>query len=148
MSSDTEVDPVLDLGPLPSLTGYALRRAQLAVFADFHAHFAPLDLRPGQFSVLLVLRQNPGARPSRVADALGIKRANFAPLLTGLLERGLVERSTEAADRRAQALHLTPAGYALLEQADAAQAKHEARMMRRIGADEYATLLAILARLA
>ena len=45
----------LDLGPLPGLLGYALRRAQVAVFADFMASFATLDLRPAQFSVLLLM---------------------------------------------------------------------------------------------
>ena len=32
----------IDLGPLPELIGYVLRRAQLAVFQDFFNAFAPL----------------------------------------------------------------------------------------------------------
>ena len=115
----------LDLGPLPSLVGYALRRAQLAVFADFYQEFAALGLRPAQFSVLVVLRHNPGARASQVAEALGIQRANFTSMLRGLQERALVERRAAADDSRAVALHLSAAGNGLLDQAEAALARHE-----------------------
>ena len=59
----------LDLGPLPHLLGYALRRAQIAVFADFIAAFEPLGLRPAQFSVLLLIDINPGCKQS---DNLGV----------------------------------------------------------------------------
>ena len=49
--------PPLDRGLLPSLLGYALRRTQSAVFADFAATFARAGetLTPGEFG-LLVLR--------------------------------------------------------------------------------------------
>jgi DNA-binding MarR family transcriptional regulator len=142
----TEKD-ALDLGPLPGLIGYTLRRAQLAVFADFQDNFAELDLRPTQLSVLLVLRHNPGARPSAVADTLAIKRTNFAPLLNGLMERRLVERRSDERDRRAQTLHLTEAGTALLDRAAATLDRHETGLQRRLGPDGYAALLALLERL-
>jgi DNA-binding MarR family transcriptional regulator len=142
-----ESDDPLSLGPLPQLIGYALRRAQLAVFADFMQCFAELPLRPAQFSTLLVLRHNPGPRPSQIADALGIKRANFVTLQADLIARGLVERRGNAQDRRAHSLHLTPAGEALLVQADATLARHESGFANRLGQVDYDTLLRILHRL-
>ena len=137
----------LELGALPSLVGYALRRAQLAVFADFHEEVAPLGLRPAQYSVLLVLRANPGARASQVADGLGIQRANFAPMLAALELSGHVERRADQADRRVSALHLTPPGEALLCRADAAVARHNDRWRGRLGDADYAALLGLLHRL-
>jgi DNA-binding MarR family transcriptional regulator len=137
----------LSLGPLPHLIGYALRRSQLAVFADFMQCFAELRLRPAQFSTLLVLRHNPGPRPSQVADALGIKRANFVTLQGDLIARGLVERRGNARDRRAHSLHLTPDGEALLVRADATLAKHESGFAAKLGQQDYETLLRILHRL-
>lgn len=137
----------LDMGPLPDLVGYALRRAQMVVFADFHASFAPLGLRPGVFSVLLLVRLNPGVRPTDIGRALGIKRANFAPLLADLEERGLVERQAVPGDRRSAALHLTPDGTALLRRADRALRAHEARWRARLGADGTDRLLELLRRL-
>ena len=71
----------IDLGPLPELIGYVLRRAQLAVFQDFFAAFAPFDIRPAQFSVLTIIERNPGLTQTHVAAALGIKRTNFVGLL-------------------------------------------------------------------
>src|SRR4051794_16836926 len=44
VSSDDDALPdggaVVDLGPLTGMLGYALRRAQIAVFQDFHRRFA------------------------------------------------------------------------------------------------------------
>ena len=135
------------MGPLPGLVGYALRRAQMAVFADFHASFAPLGLRPGVFSVLLLVRHNPGVRPTDIGQALGIKRANFVPLLADLEGRGLVERRAVAGDRRSAALHLTPDGTALLRRADRVLRAHEARWRERLGQADADRLLELLRRL-
>ncbi len=142
-----ESDEPLSLGPLPHLIGYALRRAQLAVFADFTQCFAELGLRPAQFSTLLVLRHNPGPRPSQIADALGIKRANFVTLQADLIGRGLVERRNNARDRRAHTLHLTPDGETLLVRADVTLARHELGFAKMLGQEDYEALLRILHRL-
>jgi DNA-binding MarR family transcriptional regulator len=138
----------IDLGPLPHLLGYVLRRAQLQVFQDFHRTLAPLALTPTQFGVLVVLSCNPGLRASRVAEALGIQRTNFAPLLAGLEQRGLAERRRTERDRRAAALFLTEAGTALLAKADALVHAHDHRFDARIGAHGRTELLALLHRLA
>jgi DNA-binding MarR family transcriptional regulator len=135
------------LGLLGETVGYALRRAQLAVFADFIRSFAPLDIRPGQFSVLLVLHQTPGLRQSQVADALGIKRANFVTLLDGLEARGLTRRETVPTDRRAVALYLTEAGEALAQDMLSLWRAHEDRVTARLGEAGKAQLLALLAKL-
>ena len=137
----------IPLGLLGEAVGYALRRAQLAVFADFIRSLAPLDIRPGQFSVLLVLQQNPGLRQSQVADALGIKRANFVTLLDGLEARGLTRRVPVREDRRAVALHLTEAGEALVARMRELWAEHEARVTARLGEQGKAELLRLLAQL-
>src|SRR5271163_2280086 len=96
-----------DLGPLPALVGYALRRAQLAVFQDFVETMAALDVRPAQFSVLLLIERNPGVNQTQISEALGIKTANLAVMLNALEARGLAKRRPDALDRRAHALHLT-----------------------------------------
>jgi DNA-binding MarR family transcriptional regulator len=138
----------IDLGPLPGLLGYALRRAQLRVFQDFHRTLAPLALTPAQFGVLVVLRQNAGLRASQVAEALGIQRTNFAPLLAGLERRGLAERRRTERDRRAAALFLTEAGVALLAEAEILVHAHDHRFDAPLGANGRPSLLALLHRLA
>jgi DNA-binding MarR family transcriptional regulator len=140
-------DAVVDLGPLSGLTGYALRRAQIAVFQDFHLAMADHDIRPAQFSALEVIKRNPGLRQTQVSFALGIKTTNFVPLLDELERRGLAARRPIAGDRRAKGLFLTPRGQDLLARLEQLAADHEARFVARIGAEGKAQLMGLLHRL-
>jgi DNA-binding MarR family transcriptional regulator len=133
----------IDLGPLPELIGYVLRRAQLTVFQDFFAAFAPFDIRPAQFSVLTVIERNPGLTQSQVAEALGIKRTNFVGMLDELEKRGLAERR-QARDKRSYALFLTPDGAALMRKLRPVIKAHESRMIARVGEDGRDRLVALL----
>jgi DNA-binding MarR family transcriptional regulator len=135
----------LDVGPLANMLGYALRRAQLAVFDEVIARFAELDLRPAQFSVLSLLHHAPGLKQSDVAAALGIQRANFVVLFDVLERRGLAERRPSPSDRRSYALYLTPTGRTLL---DRAEAEHEARLDAKLGPGGREQLLALLRKIA
>jgi len=145
---DQNTKPGVDLGPLPELIGYVLRRAQLVVFQDFFAAFAPYDIRPAQFAVLTVIERNPGLTQSQVAAALGIKRTNFVGLLNALETRGLAERRQTARDRRSYALYLTADGAALMRKLKPVLKAHESRMVAKVGADGRDRLLALLHEIA
>jgi len=138
----------IDLGPLPDLIGYVLRRAQLAVFQDFFAAFAPFDIRPAQFSVLTVIERNPGLTQSQVAEALGIKRTNFVGMLDALEARGLTERRPAARDKRSYALYLTAEGAGLMRRLKPVLKVHETRMIAKVGEDGRAALIALLREIA
>jgi DNA-binding MarR family transcriptional regulator len=138
----------VDLRPLTGLLGYVLRRAQMVVFQDFFRDFAACDIRPAQFSVLMVIERNPGLRQSQVSAALGIKRTNFVGLFDTLEKRGLAERRQAAQDMRSYALCLTPAGATLMRKLRAVSRRHEARYIARLGEDGYAQMLALLHKLA
>lgn len=140
-------DAPLSLGPLPHYTGYILRRAQLALFEQFITVFKQLDLRPAQFSVLLLVDANPGRRQAEIAAALSIRQANLVGLIDGLDRRGLTKRKRLAADRRAYALTLTAKGAALLKKACALQSQFEERLESELGAGEYKRLIANLTKL-
>jgi DNA-binding MarR family transcriptional regulator len=118
------------------IIGYRLRRAQLRVFQQFIVRFADLDLRPAEYSVLALIAANPGSKQSEIAQALGIKRANFVALINGLERRGLTERRQPAGDRRSNALFLTPSGEEFVARANAAQAEFEAECVARLGGPE------------
>src|SRR5689334_7688421 len=138
----------IDLGSLPELIGYVLRRAQLAVFQDFFAAFAPLDIRPAQFSVLTVIERNPGLTQSQVAEALGIKRTNFVGMLDALEARGLTERRQAARDKRSYALYLTAEGNALMRKLKPVLKAHETRMVALVGEDGRDRLMDLLHEIA
>jgi DNA-binding MarR family transcriptional regulator len=130
------------------IVGYRLRRAQLAVFQRFLAEFAELDLRPAEYSVLVLIADNPGCTQSEIADVLGIKRANLVALVKGLEARGLTGRGFPPGDRRANALRITDAGRAFLDKAQATQNAFEAACVERLGGPaERDRLLQLLDRL-
>ena len=135
----------VDLGPLPHLIGYAIRQTQIAVFRDFQRSFADYDIRPIQYGVLAVIETNPGLKQSQVCAALGIKRANFVPLLNDLESRKLAERrSTE--DRRANALFLTAKGSLLMRKLRYINRAHERRVATKLNDKERALLIDLLNR--
>ena len=146
--SETAPETPLDLRNLTDKIGYMLRRAQLFVFEDVIRALGPLQLRPTQFSVLLLLRDNPGRSQSGIAGALGIQRPNSVALLAELQKRGLILRKTSKADRRTYCLFLTGAGETLLAEALAIVGRHDSRMADLLGEAGRGELLELLARLA
>jgi DNA-binding MarR family transcriptional regulator len=128
---------------LTSLSGYLLRQAQLFVFHDFNQRLAPLDLRPAQYSVLSVTRENPGLSQMALSHVLGIGRSGIVPLLDVLEARGLLMRRP-AADRRSHALYLTAKGSGLLARADVLVQQNQDRTIDKIGRRNHEQLLKIL----
>jgi DNA-binding MarR family transcriptional regulator len=138
----------LDLAGLSDAVGYVLRRAQLAVFTDFIQRFAALDLKPAQYSVLLVIGNNPGRNQSEIAAALGIQRTNFVAMLDDLESRGLAARVRSPRDRRSHAVMLTSAGHDLVARARAMQIDQERAIAAILGPGGRETLVDLANRLA
>jgi len=139
----------LKMGELSELLGYALKRAQLKVFEDFLRCVSSLQLTPAQFSVLLLMENNPGRNQTEIANTLGILRPNFVAMLDGLESRDLCARTRSTNDRRSHILELTDKGRAVLARAKRLVAsKHEARLNELLGPANRAALLAMLTKIA
>jgi DNA-binding MarR family transcriptional regulator len=144
----TSDDNVLQTAGTTGVLGYRLRRAQLNLFQEFLSIFGALNLRPAEYSVLTLVDENPGRKQTEIAEVLGIKRANFVPLLHGLEERNLVERRPSDSDRRANALHLTRDGAAFLAKARTLHDRMEQDFTDRLGGEaQRKQLIALLNRL-
>ncbi len=139
-------DKTLDRGMLPSLLGYALRRTQSAVFADFAATFAKAGeaLTPGEFGLLVLVERNAGLSQMALARALGIDRSTLVPILNRLQARGLLVRRGSPTDGRAHALGLTPHGETALATFSKLVKAHEKRVASSLSAAETQTLIALL----
>jgi DNA-binding MarR family transcriptional regulator len=131
----------VDLGVLQGHLGYFLRRAQVAVFQDFIRTLASIDIRPAQYSVLVVIGANAGLSQTDVAQILGIERARLVRLLDLLEKRGLTQRLPSPTDRRSHVLRLTPAGQQTLKRAKALAAEHEQRLLERLGPAHHGLML-------
>jgi DNA-binding MarR family transcriptional regulator len=134
------------LGPLEAYVGYALRRAQVAIFGDFIATLGELKLRPAQFSVLALIDANPAIVQARVGETLGIQKANLVPLLSRLEKRKLLRRVP--LDGRSNGLHLTPEGRTLLQRARRLNDVTNARATRALSDAERERLIDMLWRIA
>jgi DNA-binding MarR family transcriptional regulator len=123
----------LKLGALDGHLGYFLRRLQVSVFKDFIRTLAPMDVRPAQYSVLLLIEANPGRSQAAIGQALDIERARLARLLHGLEGRGWIERRAANGDGRSHSLYLTRGGEKALVRIKALTARHEAWLVEALG---------------
>lgn len=136
--------PAIALGALNGHLGYFIRRVQVWVFQDFIRTLAQIDISPAQFSVLVVISANSGLSQAELAATLGIERARLARLLHRLQGRGLIQRLESSDDGRRHALQLTSQGRTLLTRAKMLAARHEMRLIERLGAERHGMLLAAL----
>lgn len=135
----------IGLDALVGHAGYAVRRFQIWIFQDFIRTLGEVDIRPTQYSVLTVIGANPGLSQMAVAKRLGIERARLVHLLDSLEQRKLVKRIKSKADRRSHALHLTAPGETALAKFKRLAAEHERHVEAKIGKENRAQLLRILA---
>jgi DNA-binding MarR family transcriptional regulator len=138
----------LDLSYLEGTIGYALRRAQLAVFRDIYRAFGEIAVTTAQFSVLAVVADNPGVNQADLALALNVERPRMVPLIDALERRGLAIRVASASDRRHRQIYLTDEGTRLLGELKRRFAAHQARIVERLEGAGAEALLQSLWRLA
>lgn len=137
----------MEPGLLPDLVGYNLRKAQIAVFQNFQSAVAPYDITPGQFGVLILIRENTGLSQSELGNAVGIDRSTMVAVIDRLENRGWVVRAPSPSDRRSYALELSPQGDSLVDELIPRVRDHERTMLRNLSAQEQQALLDMLRRI-
>lgn len=136
--------PQLMLGHLSCHLGYFVRRLQVAIFQDFIRVLAPMNVRPAQYSVLLIVEANPGRSQADIGRTLGIERARLARLLHELERRKWIERRAAADDARSHSLFLSGAGEHALERIKELAAQHEAGLAESLTSERRAVLMDLL----
>ncbi|WP_062290462.1 MarR family winged helix-turn-helix transcriptional regulator [Demequina phytophila] len=82
----------------------------LRIARELDPHAAGVDVVPltgTETAVLRWIHHHPGASPSAVADATGLRRPNLSAAVRSLEDKGLVRRSPDPADHRQQHLEAT-----------------------------------------
>jgi DNA-binding MarR family transcriptional regulator len=113
-----------------------------------HEMVTPLGVTPGQARALGVLRRHGEMRLSDLAHHLRIAPRSATEVIDGLEERGLVERSPDASDRRAVLVALTEAGIETAAAIRAARAREAEVFFARLDAADRDHLARILRALA
>lgn len=137
----------IDMGVLPTLLGYQLRRAQLIVFQNFARHLADDSVTTTQFAVLELIAVNTGLSQRALASAVGTDQSTLVALLDRLQKRGWVARNRDTHDRRYQVLSLTEAGIAALARLRQRVAAQDNLLAAPLSVEERATLMAVLKRI-
>jgi len=137
----------IDLGALDGFVGFRLRIAQIRVFRDFEHSLTDLGVTPASFSVLEVLRKNPGVTQSKLASAVHLDRSSVVPLLDKLEQRGLLHRRASATDRRNNQIYLSREGETLLDAAMLRVRKLERRLTARLTASDKKAVMVALAKI-
>lgn len=138
---------MLNQDELRTYGGYLLARGRWLAFRAFDQDIGgPLELKPVEFSVLLLLRGNPQASPAQLSSALNVAAPNMTGVLRRMEERGLLARTPCAEDRRVHHVVLTDAGRDLVGRAVEAGRDMDRRWMSSLTAAERAMLIELLGK--
>ncbi len=137
----------VDLGVLPRLLGYNLRRANQASWRTYVSFIGEQKIRPGLFSLLCLVRFNAGIAQIDLGTHLGVDKASIVALLDRLERAGLIERRRSTRDRRRQGISLTPSGEAEFESLMSQVRQLERHMSSRFNKQELDQFLGYLQRM-
>lgn len=118
-----------DLLALDRQVCFAVVAASRSIVALYKPILEPLGLTHPQYLVMLALWESSPLRVKDLGERLLLDPATLSPLLKRLDQQGLLTRARDAADERALALALTPAGVALRQQAE----QVPGRVIERLG---------------
>jgi DNA-binding MarR family transcriptional regulator len=100
----------------------------------------PAGLSIGQFRLLHMLHKDPERSLSDFADDLGVSVPAASKMVDGLVDKGLVERASDSADRRRLSLALSPQGVATMKEAKKGLESRMAAALSSLTAAESAAL--------
>lgn len=89
-------------------------------------------LSPQQYRILKLAGAG-GERSARLAEGLAVAKPTLTAIADSLVAAGLARREAEPGDRRVVRLHLTDAGNAAVERADAAYGQWLGRLLELTG---------------
>lgn len=136
----------LNLGGLVDMLGVELRITQILADRLFSGAIHP-RMAPGHFTILSLLKLNPGVSQSALARCMHLDRSSMVPILDQLQTRGWLERRAKSNDRRVNALHLTAKGTRALRDAEQQVTQLEQAISQNLGSAKRDALLKLVVEL-
>ena len=149
--------PAIDLTPLGELQeggihevlGYQLAQASIVTTEAFVRTVGkPLDLRPVEFTILQLVRDNAPVTATKLAKSLAVTTPGITIWLDRLERRGLLVRERSDTDRRTQNLGLTSQGTTLVASALAQLLRADRELLKDLSEGERRMLLELLQKFA
>ncbi|GLY04571.1 MULTISPECIES: MarR family transcriptional regulator [Actinoplanes] len=139
---------MIDPPALGSRVAFLLSQLGFQSAQSFTTRLAPLGLTPNRFGLLTHVARAEGQTQQQLAELLGLHRNTMVTLVDDLESQGLVERRRHPEDRRAYAIHLTPAARDLLPAATEAAEAQEASVLAGLTEQEQDQLRTLLLKMA
>lgn len=137
--------------PLSDQEQFGLRLGLVARLwrAEIDRRLATFGLTESRWLTLLHLSRLPEAATQReLAEVLGVRGPTLVRTLDRLEAEGLIERRTEAADRRTKSVHLRAEAVPVLERIEATAAAVRAEIFSDISHAEVTTCLKVFEQIA
>lgn len=142
----TTVCPVPADGPDPlELMHRLMHRLRSLQMAGLRA--LPDGLTPQEARVLGFFARRPGATQTDLAEHSGRDRGQITRLVTGLVDRGLLDKAPDPGDRRQSRLQLSPSGRQLNDRLAGQQRQARAAALSTLSAAEQQALAGLLQRI-
>jgi DNA-binding MarR family transcriptional regulator len=132
------------ISDLTSHLGYWLRYVSNHVSHSFARKLAAGDVTVAEWALMRMVYSNDHSAPSALADAMGMTRGAITKLADRLLAKGLLVRTANPQDGRAQTLALTASARALVPKLAALADQNDAEFFDHLTARERAALERIL----
>jgi len=120
-------------GALARSPSQLLHRAQQLALDIYAEELGPAAVTQRQFALLTAVAACEGATQSDLVRVTGIDRSTLADMAARMIGKGLLARERSTSDARANAVRLTPAGRAALEDAAPKVARADARLLKLLG---------------
>src|SRR5918997_1800240 len=119
---------------------YLIKQVELGVRARLDAAVASEVLTSLQYTAMTVLDRHPGITSAVLARNSFVRPQTMAQMITALLDKQLIERAVDPANRRQMLLALTPEGRRGLDRLAEPVRKIESQMIRNLREGDVANL--------
>ncbi|MCE8005624.1 MarR family transcriptional regulator [Aestuariivita sp.] len=134
-------DDAIHLGVLDRFVGLHLRAAYEASYADFEGLLGPDAIRPGYFTMLTLIANNPGISQTQIGRSARRDKSAVTKALRHMEDEGLITRTRLPDDRRTYVSELTAKGVELQLRMQNRAMQHVARIIAVIGPERHAALV-------
>lgn len=146
MARPTLPPPPDDESLMLRYAGFLVRRMWQIHVAIFLQETEGSDMTPIQFSILLVLRDDPDLEQVALASRVGLDRSNLSEVLARMIDADLVACSKSAHDRRAKIARLTARGLRLVNRLEARVQRSHDRLLEDLAPRERRAFLDMMKR--
>lgn len=137
----------IDLGYLEQDLSFLSRVLRTYIRNETGLAYEELEVEPGEIAITNLIGINPGVSQNDLAEALVLKKPAVTKLVKALESNGFVERRQVAADKRYNALYLTPAGESRRQTMRAICDEHQQAMLAVFSETEQSRFFSMLGRL-